>query len=106
MKKNLTLWLLLVVTTLLNNSVLGQKTTPKLTLEDIYKNNLYSAKGFGAIRWMKDNASYSTIENNASTNGNEIVRYEVNSGAKKTLVSAAQLTPTGASKPLGIANYI
>jgi dipeptidyl-peptidase-4 len=105
MKKKLTLWLLVVVTTLLNNSVLGQKTTPKLTLEDIYKNNLYSAKGFGAIRWMKDNAGYSTIENNASTNGNEIVRYEVSSGTKKTLVSATQLTPAGASKPLVIANY-
>ena len=106
MKKKLTLWLLVVVTTLLNNSVLGQKTTPKLTLEDIYKNNLYSAKGFGAIRWMKDNAGYSTIENNASTKGNEIVRYEVSSGTKKTLVSATQLTPVGASKPLVIANYI
>ena len=53
MKKKLTLWLLVVVTTLLNNSVLGQKTTPKLTLEDIYKNNLYSAKGFGGIRRLK-----------------------------------------------------
>ncbi len=27
----------------------------KLTLEDIYSNNLYRAKGFGPIRWMKDN---------------------------------------------------
>lgn len=105
MKKNLTLWLLLVIVILLNDKVLGQKTTPNLTLEDIYKNNLYAAKGFGAIRWMKDNAGYSTIENNASANGNEIVRYEVSSGAKKILVSAAQLTPAGTSKPLSIANY-
>ncbi|AEI50569.1 S9 family peptidase [Runella slithyformis] len=105
MSKNLFPWLFFAVVILLNNSTFGQKSTNVLTLEDIYKNNLYSAKGFGAIRWMKDNAGYSTIENNASTNGNEIVRYEVNSGAKKTLVSATQLTPAGASKPLGIANY-
>ncbi|MEI7582325.1 S9 family peptidase [Runella sp.] len=105
MSKYLSLWLFFAVVILLNNSAFGQKSTKVLTLEDIYKNNLYSAKGFGAIRWMKDNVSYSTIENNASTNGNEIVRYEVNSGAKKTLVSATQLTPTGASKSLVIANY-
>jgi dipeptidyl-peptidase 4 len=105
MSKYLSLWLFFAVVILLNNSAFGQKSTKVLTLEDIYKNNLYSAKGFGAIRWMKDNAGYSTIENNASTNGNEIVRYEVSSGTKKTLVSATQLTPTGASKPLGIANY-
>jgi dipeptidyl-peptidase-4 len=105
MSKNLFLWLFFAVAILLNNSAFGQKSSQVLTLEDIYKNNLYSAKGFGAIRWMKDNAGYSTIENNASTNGNEIVRYEVNSGAKKTLVSATQLTPAGASKPLVIANY-
>ncbi len=106
MTKNFSLWLFVGVAIFLNNSTIGQKNTKVLTLEDIYKNNLYSAKGFGAIRWMKDNAGYSTIENNASTNGNEIVRYEVNSGAKKTLVSAAQLTPTGTSTPLVIANYI
>jgi dipeptidyl-peptidase-4 len=106
MSKNLSLWLFFFLVILLINSTFGQQSTKVLTLEDIYKNNLYSAKGFGAIRWMKDNAGYSTIENNASTNGNEIVRYEVNSGAKKTLVSAAQLTPTGTSTPLGIANYI
>jgi len=105
MSKHLSLWLFFAVVILLNNSAFGQKSTKVLTLEDIYKNNLYSAKGFGAIRWMKDNAGYSTIENNASSQGNEIVRYEGNSGAKKTLVSATQLTPTGASKSLVIANY-
>jgi len=106
MSKNLSFWLFFVVAISLNNSIFGQNSTKVLTLEDIYKNSLYSAKGFGAIRWMKDNAGYSTIENNVSTIGNEIVRYEVKSGAKKTLVSAAQLTPTGTSTPLVIANYI
>ncbi len=105
MRKNLSVWLFFIVAILLNNSTFGQKSTQALTLEDIYKNNLYGAKGFGAIRWMQDNAGYSTIENNTATNGNEIVRYEVSSGAKKTLVSATQLTPTDASKPLGIADY-
>jgi dipeptidyl-peptidase-4 len=31
-----------------------------LNLEDIYKKNLYGAKGFGPIRFMKDNKGYTT----------------------------------------------
>ncbi len=80
--------------------------TKKLTLEDIYSNNLYRAKGFGPVRWMKDNKGYSTLENNAATKGNDIVVYDAESGARKVLVSAKQLIPSGATNPLSIANYI
>lgn len=77
----------------------------KLTLEDIYTNNLYRAKGFGPIRWMKDNKGYSTLEFNSSAKGNDIVRYDVATGTKKVLVSASQLIPSGTDKPLSIADY-
>ncbi len=75
-----------------------------LTLEDIYKNNLYGSRGFGTIRWMQDNEGYSTIESNIK--GNELVRYDVKTGTKKVLVSADQLTPLNFSKPLNIYDYI
>ena len=78
----------------------------KLTLEDIYTNNVYRAKGFGQIRWMKDNKGYSTLENNTASKGNDIVAYDAESGARKVLVNGKQLIPAGASKPLSIANYI
>jgi len=77
----------------------------KLTLEDIYTNNLYRAKGFGPIRWMKDNKGYSTLEFNSTAKGNDIVRYDVATGTKKVLVSASQLIPAGTDKPLSIADY-
>lgn len=77
----------------------------KLTLEDIYTNNLYRAKGFGPIRWMKDNKGYSTLEFNSTAKGNDIVRYDVATGTKKVLVSASQLIPAGTDKPLAIADY-
>ena len=35
------------------NNINAQNKT--LTLEDIYTNNLYSQKGIGPLRWMKDN---------------------------------------------------
>lgn len=78
----------------------------KLTLEDIYTNNLYRAKGVGQLRWMKDNKSYSTLEFNAVAKGNDIVRYDVASGTKSVLVNANQLLPAGVGKPLSIDNYI
>ena len=78
----------------------------KLTLEDIYTNNLYRSKGIGQIRWMKDNKGYSTLEFNAAAKGNDIVRYDVASGTKTILVNAGQLLPAGSDKPLTIDNYI
>jgi dipeptidyl-peptidase-4 len=77
----------------------------KLTLEDIYTNGLYRSKGIGQLRWMKDNKSYSTLEFNASAKGNDIVRYNVESGTKSVLVNAGQLLPQGAAKPLDIDEY-
>ncbi len=55
---------------------------------------------------MKDNKGYSTLEFNATAKGNDIVRYDVASGTKKVLISAAQLIPAGTDKPLTIADYI
>ena len=78
----------------------------KLTLEDIYSKSLYRVKGFGPIRWMKDNKGYSTLEFNATAKGNDIVQYEVFTGTKKVLINATQLIPAGTDKPLTIADYI
>lgn len=80
--------------------------TKKLTLEDIYSSGMYRSKGFGPVRWMKDNKGYSTLEQNSTLNGTDIVVYDAESGARKVLVSAGQLKPAGADKPLAIADYI
>lgn len=80
-------------------------TQQPLTLEDIYKNDAYSAKGYGPVRWMKDNKGYSTLERNTEVGGSDIVRYEAKSGARSVLVYARQLIPIGATEPLSIRNY-
>jgi dipeptidyl-peptidase-4 len=77
----------------------------KLALEDIYKNNIYQSKGYGPVRWMKDNEGYSTLEANNRYGGYDIVRYSATSGNRSVLVSAAQLIPAGSSKPLSVENY-
>ncbi len=63
----------------------------KLILEDIYKNETYTAKGYGPVRWMKDNKGYSTLESNSKVGGFDIIRYEAKSGARSVLVSAEKL---------------
>ena len=47
-----------------NKNVWSQKDTGALTLENLYKNHHFQQRGFGPVRWMKDNKGYSTIERN------------------------------------------
>jgi len=102
-KKEIATGLLFIVVSLsLCNISIAQQ---QLTLGDIYSNNTYSQKGFGPVRWMKDNDGYSTLENNAASGGKDIVRYDAKTGNRKILVSAQQLIPTNETKPLTIANY-
>ena len=82
-------------------SVFGQG----LTLENIYSNHAFAQRGFGPVRWMKDSKGYSTVEANRELDGGEIVRYDAGDGARTVLVSARQLMPEGAKKPLAIDNY-
>ncbi|WP_282160822.1 S9 family peptidase [Ulvibacterium marinum] len=76
-----------------------------LKLEDMYTHGTYAAKGYGPVRWMKDNTGYSTLEENPEFGGNDIIRYEAKSGKRSVLVSAEKLIPPGESAPLPIRNY-
>lgn len=71
----------------------------------MYTHGTYAAKGYGPVRWMKDNTGYSTLERNPELDGNDIIRYEAKSGKRSVLVSAEKLIPSGESTPLPIRNY-
>lgn len=94
---------LCVVVFAIRNS--GAQTNKELSLEDIYKNNVYGQKGFGPVRWMKDNKGYSTLENNSETGGRDIVKYDAKSGKRNVIVSSSQLIPKNEKEPLGISDY-
>ncbi|WP_159023620.1 S9 family peptidase [Formosa sp. L2A11] len=81
------------------------QTLKTLTLEDIYKNETYNQKGFGPVRWMKDNRGYSTLESNTEIEGKDIVKYDAKSGKRTVLVSASQLIPKDETKALEISDY-
>lgn len=77
----------------------------ELTLADIFKNGTYRQNRFGPIRWMKDGTGYSSIEKNPRLEGDDMVRYDAAKGTRSILISAEELTPTGVSKPLSVADY-
>lgn len=78
----------------------------KLTLADIYKSGEYRSKGFGPVRWMKDNKGYSTLEKNTEIGGNDIVKYDAKTGKRSLLVPASDLIPAEGEKPLVVRDYI
>jgi dipeptidyl-peptidase-4 len=94
--------LLLFIGLLFSYPTFAQTT---LTLEDIYRNDTYSAERFGPVRWMKDSKGYSTLEKNTGVGGEDIVRYEAMSGVRTVLVAADILIPKGQSQPLSIESY-
>jgi dipeptidyl-peptidase-4 len=83
----------------------AQEKQPLLTLEKIYSGNFINTKSMKGIRWMENSSGYTTLEKNADNNGNEIVFHSASSGEARVLVSARQLTPEGADKPLDLSDY-
>lgn len=76
-----------------------------LRLEDIYRDGVYTQKGYGPVRWMKDSDGYSTLEVNKETGAPDIVRYEARTGRRSVLISSKQLIPEHKSEPLQVADY-
>ena len=83
----------------------SQQNNPRLTLEDIYQKGAYRTKGYGPIRWMKDNKGYTTLESNQEVEGKDIIRYDALSGNRTVEVNAKKLVSPVSKKVLHIDNY-
>jgi len=77
----------------------------ELSLEDLYKNEIFQPKEINEVRWMKDNKRYSVLEENMAIGGKDIVAYDAESGSGEVLISAAMLIPSGKDSPLIIEDY-
>ncbi|MFN7937009.1 MAG: S9 family peptidase [Bryobacteraceae bacterium] len=98
--------ILLAVTTALTLNPLHASEELRQRLTRIFSTKAFVGKTFGPARWIRNGASYTTVETAASVaDAREIVEYETVSGKRTALVSAAQLTPAGAKKPLAIEEY-
>ncbi|MEE9207366.1 MAG: S9 family peptidase [Gemmatimonadota bacterium] len=76
-----------------------------VTFDRLYTSDDFRADRFGPARWLGEGSAYTTVEDAEDDNGQEIVRYDSETGERSVLVSAAQLTPDGADTPLEIEGY-
>src|SRR5689334_9704530 len=75
-------------------------------LKRIFASKAFAQRTFGPARWIRGGSSFTTVEPSATVPAaREIIEYDTASGKRSVLVSAAQLTPKGASKPLAIEDY-
>jgi dipeptidyl-peptidase-4 len=76
------------------------------TLHANFDQHEYAAKPAPAMRWLDNGNRYTVLEPSSTNSGAvELVAYETATGKRSILVSAAQLTPSGAQKPLTIDDY-
>ncbi|HEX6617187.1 MAG TPA: S9 family peptidase [Gemmatimonadales bacterium] len=82
-----------------------QADSSLLTLDRIYGSKEFAPQPFGPARWLEDGSAYTTLEPAPDGAGQDLVRYDVESGRREIMVAARQLTPAGAESPLEIENY-
>ncbi|HEY9015906.1 MAG TPA: DPP IV N-terminal domain-containing protein, partial [Gemmatimonadales bacterium] len=83
---------------------LGQQAdSTLLTLQRIYGSSEFKSQSFGPARWLGDGSSYTTLEQTAE--GQNLVRYDVERGARQVLVVARQFIPQADSTALEIEEY-
>jgi dipeptidyl-peptidase-4 len=74
-------------------------------LEQIFLGDEFTPRTFGPARWL-DATHYLTVEDSAKlAGGQDLVRYEAESGARAVLVAAEKLVPAGATVSLAIEDY-
>src|SRR6266550_5076470 len=77
-----------------------------LTVDRIFASPEFRGGSLGSLAWLSDGVGYTTLEPTAAGKvGQDIVRYDAETGLKTILVPAARLVPAGDSTPLEIAEY-
>ncbi len=94
-----------------NYSLYAQTAAPaldqsKLTVERIFASREFQPERFGGFEWLKDGDSYAKFEPSAKVkDADDLVRYQIDTGARSVLLSAESLIPKGETKPLGLDGY-
>ena len=82
-----------------------QPDSSLLTLDRIYGSKEFAPQPFGPTRWLGEGSAYTTLEPAAEGAGQDLVRYDVESGRREVLVPARALVPPGADDPLEVEDY-
>ena len=83
-----------------------EESNSLLTLDRIFRTNEFTAERFITTEWHERGKGYTTLERStAMTEGIDLVRYDLETGERKILVSAENLIPEGRTNPLEIYSY-
>jgi dipeptidyl-peptidase-4 len=83
--------------------VFGQK---EITLEDIYKDNIFTTSTVRGLRWMKNGNYYTALKKDPSAKAQDILKYSTTTGeVVDTIVKGATLVPDGMGSPISIDAY-
>jgi len=84
----------------------AQSDSTLLSVRRIYSGAEFAPESFGPSRWLARGAAYTTMEPSRETKGGrDLVRYDVESGARTLLVPAARLIPRSDTLPLSVESY-
>src|SRR3989449_2864694 len=101
------LCLLALVSAGLGGTVAAQRPAPDssiLTVDRIFGSPEFRGGSLPSLAWLSDGIGYTTLEPTAGGKGGgqDIVRYDAETGLQTILVPAARLVPAGDSTPLAI----
>src|ERR1041385_2683490 len=82
--------------------VFSQTDQATLTLESVFT---FRAKSLTALKWQADGKGYLVLEPSGKGDAQDIVRYDIATGARSILLAADKLTPTGASTALVVEEF-
>ncbi len=77
-----------------------------LTVDRIFASAEFRGGSLSALAWLSDGAGYTTLERAVGGKpGQDLVRYDAETGLKTILVPASRLVPPGDSTPLEVEEY-
>ncbi len=98
--------LMVVLLFALCTTLINAQGYEKLTLEDIYQNNLFQQNSVQELRWMMDGNFYTSLVQNQKTNIKDIIKFFTTTGEiADTLVHGENLIPKNKNRPLTIDSY-
>src|SRR3954463_8031378 len=75
-------------------------------VQRIFGSDALNGRSFGPARWIRNGASFTTVERSATDpKAREIIEYQTATGKRSPLITAAQLTPAGGSTALEVEDY-
>src|SRR3989441_13121272 len=78
-----------------------------LTVDRIFGTPEFRGGSLASLAWLSDGVAYTSLERTGGGKpGQDIVRYDAETGLKTILVPAARLVPPGDSTPLEIGEYL